>query len=185
MREEKQKFRAALKAKAEMADHAADEVIAEKFFGLAEYRKATCVLLYLSVGYEVDTYQIVKNALAENKRVCVPRCLGGGVMHAVEITSLEELEPGMYGILEPPKEAPMILPKQLDLILVPGMAFDRSRNRLGRGAGYYDRYLEQAPQAVTVGICRTSRLFDTVPCELHDRAVDILITEREVVEKNN
>ncbi len=179
---DKKAFRKWLKARHEDANPAADAVIVQRFLWRAEYKNAKCILFYLSIGYEVDTYQLIKQALSDGKRVCVPRCYENGIMDAVEIVSLNALKPGMYGILEPDATAPAIYPNDLDLILVPGMAFDRERNRLGRGAGYYDRYLEQTKRAATIGVCRSSRLFDAIPYEPHDRKVDVLITELEVIE---
>lgn len=178
---EKREFRAKLKALEETREPVADAMIMRRVRGLSEYQKAACVLLYLSIGHEVDTYQLIEQAFSDGKRVCVPRCYTEGIMDAVEISSLSELNPGMYGILEPDVNAPAFDAGQLDLILVPAMAFDRARNRLGRGAGYYDRFLERAEQAVTVGVCRSTRLFDCVPHEPHDKKVDILITEHEVI----
>ena len=72
-------------------------------------------------------------------------------------------------------------PCELDLVIVPGVAFDRKKNRLGRGKGYYDRFLEQAKNAKTIGICKSDRLFDHVPTDAHDRKMDALITETEIL----
>ena len=178
---DKREFRAKLKTQEEIQNPAADAMIAQRVCDLSEYRQATCILFYLSIGHEVDTYQLIEKAFSDGKRVCVPRCYAGGLMDAVEISSLSDLSPGMYGILEPNANAPAFAANQLDFVLVPGVASDRDRNRLGRGAGYYDRFLERAEQAFTVGVCRSDRLFDRVPHEVHDKKVDVLITELEVI----
>jgi len=183
--QDKREFRAWLKAQPDVNDRTADAVITQRVLDLSEYKQATYVFLYLSIGYEVDTYQLIKCAFSDGKRVCVPRCHAGGVMDAVEISSVSDLQPGMYGILEPDETLPAIDPEKLDFILVPGMAFDRMRNRLGRGAGYYDRFLDRAKDAVTVGVCRSARLFDMIPFESHDKKVDFLITEKETLQKGD
>lgn len=162
-----------------------DDAIIARVLELPIYQSAQCMLLYLSVGHEVNTANLIDNALKSGKRVCVPRCFAGGVMDAVEISRIDDLVPGRFNIPEPRKELLPINPQELDLIVVPGMAFDRNRNRLGRGAGYYDRFLERADHAVTIGICRSTRLFDSVPVDSHDNQMDVLVTAREVMQKDD
>ena len=177
----KREFRTWLNSRDEKLNPNADEIIVQHVLELSEYKQAKCILFYLSIGHEVNTYQLIEQAFFDGKRVCVPRCYEGGMMDAVEIFSLSDLKRGMYGILEPDANDLAIDPKELELIFVPGMAFDRARNRLGRGAGYYDRFLERAEDAVAVGICRSTRLFDEIPHEPHDKKVDYLVTENETI----
>lgn len=181
----KQEFRAKLKARADAVDRSADAIITERVLNLDSFKRANCILAYISIGYEVDTYRLIECALSIGKRVCVPRCYVGGVMDAVEIFSISDLKPGMYGIPEPDADSPAVDPSELDFILVPGMAYDRARNRLGRGAGYYDRFLERSQQATTVGVCRGNRLFDAIPHEAHDKQVDFVVTEHEMLQKDD
>lgn len=164
-------------------DLAREQQIRAQMLGHPWYREAACVMGYLSIGYEVEIFPVLKAALASGKRVFVPRCYEGGVMDAVEIFGPEDLEAGMFGILEPKAERKVENPEVLDLIFVPGMAFDRDCNRLGRGAGYYDRFLERASNAKTIGICVSERVLQQVPTDLYDRKMDALITENGLIHR--
>ncbi len=96
------------------------------------------------------------------------------------IQNLSSLIPGMYGILEPGSEQKGTLERELtDLVLVPGAAFSRDFMRMGRGGGYYDRYLSEY-FGIRVGVAREYMLFDKIPSEGHDQKVDILITEKKI-----
>ena len=155
---------------------ACDKPLAERLCALPEYRAARTVLLFVGVGTEPDTLPIIEQALVEGKTVALPRVLGHGIMRAHKIGSLSELVPGAFGIQEPAEESPVIPPSDIDLILVPGLAFARDGHRLGHGGGYYDRYLA-ACSAFTVGLAREKLLLAAVPAEPHDIPVRCLITE--------
>ena len=109
--------------------------------------------------------------LAENgKTFCLPRVSGGEMtFHAV--THRNELIPGAFGILEPAATAASVVP---GLIVCPGFAFTRSGARLGKGGGFYDRYLAKHP-ARTIGVCFSCQVVEDLPCEPHDQAVEALI----------
>lgn len=96
------------------------------------------------------------------------------------VSSPQELATGRFGILEPPAAAPEP-PGGWDIILVPGVAFDRKGGRLGRGAGYYDRFLSRHNDALQVGVCFDGQLVPEVPCEPHDLRLDALITPSELL----
>ena len=177
----KSEFRAMLKTRGTNPNTVADETIVGHVIGHTWYQDAERVMLYLSIGHEVDTKRLLAHAFSAGKRVFVPRCLPNGIMDAVEIFGQDDLQTGMYGILEPKSQLPKGSPHELDLIVVPGVAFDRMKNRLGRGKGYYDRFLEQADHAKTIGICRNDRVFDAVPVDAHDRKMDAVITENEIL----
>ncbi len=181
MSNSKYEFRHMLKTREIRADAKADTVISNCVIEHAWYQTSVCVMLYLGIGHEVDTQRLLEHALAHGKRVFVPRCHADGVMDAVEIFGKDDLQSGMFGILEPKDSLKKANPCELDLVIVPGVAFDRKKNRLGRGKGYYDRFLEQAKHAKTIGICRNDRLFDQVPTDAHDRKMDALITETEIL----
>ena len=159
-----------------------DNRIKEKVLSLT-IEKGETVFIYISFGDEIETLGIVEELLSRGVNVCVPICHGKGEMDAVQITSTAELQRGMYGIPEPPRSGKKILPSELSLIVVPGVAFGRDLSRLGRGAGYYDRFIEKAENAKTVALCREVTLFETVPCEAHDRRVDMIITENGIIEQ--
>ena len=181
MRDPKSEFRAMLKARETRPDPTADHAIIDRVIGHTWYQNAASVMLYLSVGHEVETDALLSHAWGAGKRVFVPRCFPDGIMDAIEIFGREDLQSGMYGIPEPKSHLKKGDPRALDLIVVPGVAFDRERNRLGRGKGYYDRFLAQSAQAKTIGICRNDRLFASIPVDTHDRKMDVVITENEIL----
>lgn len=157
-----------------------DDRIKEKFLSLP-IKKGEKVFIYISFEDETETRGITEELLRRGVLVYVPLCHGKGEMDAVQITSISELSAGMYGIPEPPRSALKISPSGLSLIVVPGVAFGKDRSRLGRGAGYYDRFIEKAENAKTVALCREINLYETVPCEAHDRSVDVIITEDRMI----
>ncbi|MBR3848623.1 MAG: 5-formyltetrahydrofolate cyclo-ligase [Oscillospiraceae bacterium] len=159
-----------------------DERIKEKFLSLP-IKKGEKVFIYISFGDEIATLQITEELLRRGVSVYVPLCHGKGEMDAVRLRSLSELAEGMYGIPEPPRSGERILPSELSLIVVPGVAFGSDRSRLGRGAGYYDRFIEKAENAKTVALCREINIYETVPCDEHDRFVDMIITEDRIIEE--
>lgn len=115
----------------------------------------------------------------KGKKVFVPRIDPGlKRMRMVQIENLESLKPGRYGILEPaPGSGRPGDPGDLDLAVVPGMAFDREGGRLGRGKGYFDRFLQEAGRAYKIGLAFKFQLVEKVPCEAHDVRVDEVLTE--------
>ena len=146
----------------------------------SEYKHAECVFVYISVGDEVSTGKLISKMFSDGKRVCVPLCYGKGIMDAVEISSEEELVPGKYNIPEPADKTRVVDASELDLIIVPGVAFDEKGLRLGRGGGYYDRFLKNAVNAKKVAVCRDINFVEEVPHEDHDESVDIIISETRI-----
>lgn len=137
------------------------------------YRAARTVMLYHPLWDEVDTRPMIQRALASGKRVILPTVHGDDIV-AVEVTAATEWREGDFGILEPvapPYEG------AIDLIVVPGVAFDRSGGRLGRGKGYYDRFLPKHPEAVRIGICFDFQLVESVPHEPFDLTMHAVIAE--------
>lgn len=168
---------AALSQASEEMRHAEDCKIYENVVKLDLYHDAKTVFLYISVAHEADTRRIAEHALNAGKRIAVPRCTGRGIMHAVELHSLDELVPDRFGIPSAPGDRRIVEPEELDLILVPAVAFDRKGNRLGRGGGYYDRYLARVPDSVkTVGICRAAQLLCEISADALDIPVQCLVT---------
>lgn len=148
---------------------------AEKIVAYPQYKDAKCVFAFISVGKEAPTEDFIRKALADGKRVCVPLCYEGGIMEAKEITSLSDLVPGMYGIPEPGRDAPTVRADLIDFALVPGLSFDSEGGRLGKGAGYYDRFLAET-KAFTLGLCPAQNAVDRVPMEPWDIHVDAVLT---------
>lgn len=148
------------------------------------YRQADCIFVYVSTPDEIDTRLLLEDALAAEKIVCVPRCeRQKGEMTARQITSLTEITPGRYGILEPPATAKIIPPERPTLAIVPALACDASGYRLGYGGGYYDRFLIKV-SAPVVALCAQSRLVDCLPVDDYDRKCDWILSERQATHIN-
>lgn len=150
---------------------------------LPELRQARTVLMFLSIADEVDTFPIIADALAAGKTVAVPKVdRKRKVMNATVLRDLErDLVPGVFGILEP-RGREVVEPGAIDFVLVPARGFDLSGNRLGRGGGYYDRYMAHpAFRATRCGIAFAAQVLDAVPHDAHDLPVQLLVTETGVL----
>lgn len=154
--------------------------LAAKLFSSEFFRRSGLVAFYVSLAEEVDTRRLIDRALRLGKRVAVPKCdLKKRRLEFYEIKSRKELKKGVLGILEPaadPKRR--IRPRQLDCVFVPGIAFDKHHNRLGRGAGFYDRFLKRVPKRATkIGIGFSFQIVSRVPAEAHDVRLDTVLTD--------
>lgn len=158
-----------------------DAAIYEDAISLPEWKAARNVFVYVGVGCEVSTGKLIEKFISDGKRVCVPLCRGKGEMDAVRIASPDSLKPGHYGIPEPQECGEKVHPEELDIIIVPGVAFGLDGTRLGRGAGYYDRFLNRAVKAKRIALCREAALCETVPTETHDEKVHIIVSERRII----
>lgn len=149
-----------------------------------QFRKAQMIMLFLSMPGEVETSTLVVRSWSEGKQVAVPRVDWDNIhMVPVEINSLDTgLKTVRYGVREPAvgKVVPLDL---IDLIVVPGIAFDRNGYRVGRGRGFYDRFLAQRElRAVRCGLCFHEQLIEDVPREAHDATMDLIVTDREAIQ---
>lgn len=153
-----------------------DQALAGVFLALPQVETAGTLLLFRGVGTEPDTLPLFEALWARGKKLLLPRCLPRWGMEARQVEPPDRLVPGPYGIPEPPVDCPLEERDGIDLILVPGLAYDRAGNRLGQGGGYYDRYLADC-RGITVALCRDALLLDRVPVEPHDRPVDVVLTE--------
>jgi 5-formyltetrahydrofolate cyclo-ligase len=157
--------------------------ILAKFFALDEYRTAMTVMFYLDARAEVRTRHDLPAALASGKRIVVPWCNADGELELFHLESNDELALGMYKILEPKPELRNLAHKridveELDLIMVPGVAFDRRGARMGHGKGYYDKLLEHARRdAPLVALAFECQLFPEIPTQAHDVFMDKILTE--------
>jgi 5-formyltetrahydrofolate cyclo-ligase len=143
---------------------------------------AGTVMAYLALGDEVNLDDWIGWALDRGVRVCVPRVdWDAGSMEGVLLGSLEDLTVGRYRLREPVAEAAVVPIEDMGAVLVPGLGFDMRGGRLGRGGGFYDRFLTRLPEgAARIGIAWSGRVVDRVPVEAWDQMVDMLVTERGV-----
>lgn len=159
---------------------AASNAVNEKLFNMTCWKEAKSVFTFVSYNNEIDTYSIMKQALAEKKRLFVPK-VDGQDMFFFEITDIEkDLKPGAYGIMEPNTLGQDI--SRAGLMIVPGLAFDNNKNRLGYGGGFYDRYLSFPNIHVTVAIGFDFQIIDEVPCEATDIKMDYIVTPNNTIE---
>lgn len=164
-----------------------DRKILDRFYECKYYREAKNIFIYISYDTEINTREIINKSLKENKKIYVPRTkLETRVMDAVEIKSLDNLIETSYGILEPSVDEPHINPNELDLIVVPGVAFDRSGGRVGYGAGFYDRYFnkinEYSIRRITkLALAYDFQVLDKVPTYENDVPVSCIMTEKEFI----
>lgn len=167
-----------------------DEVsreIVEKFLDLPEYAAARTVMFYVDVRTEVKTREFLAVALTHGKKIVVPYCVDGE-LELFWLQSMDELSLGMYKILEPRAELRTLPEKRvtaenLDLVMVPGVAFDRRGARMGHGFGYYDKLLEHTrPSTPLIALAFECQLFEEIPTADHDIFMDKIVTEAAIYE---
>jgi 5-formyltetrahydrofolate cyclo-ligase len=153
--------------------------VAQQFWKLPVLRKARCILFYASMPGEVDTLAMIGKALLDGKQVALP------IVEKIQrkliptlISSMEEVHITTHGVAEPrldPDKAVAL--KDLDAVIVPGLAFDKKHNRLGRGIGYYDRFLSTLPKTTaTIGLAFDFQLHPkSLPTQAHDRCLQYII----------
>jgi 5-formyltetrahydrofolate cyclo-ligase len=157
--------------------------IMSTFMQLPEYANATTVMFYVDVRAEVRTRFDLPMAIEQGKTIVVPWCNDQGELELFHLESMDELEIGMYNILEPAvhlrqEQSKRIEVTDLDLIMVPGVGFDSRGGRTGMGKGYYDKCLEHArPDSTIVAVCFDCQIFDEIPVQSHDIYMDKVITE--------
>lgn len=152
----------------------------ELLLSTAAFAGAKSLALYSPIQNEISTNWIFAAAVAQGKTVFYPR-VRGAVLELVPVRTQAELQQGSFGVMEP---APTLAATAAvpELILVPGVAFDRRGHRLGYGRGYYDRYLGRSPSSMLkFGFCYAFQLCDRLPDDDHDQRLDALVTESEVI----
>ena len=160
-----------------------DDCITQKLLETPEYSEAATVLTYVSVSSEVSTRMFIECALRDEKTVAVPRCLPGHRLEFVAITSLDQLVPAPFNLLEPAKDLPTLTEEQLDdsICIVPALLVDTKGDRLGYGAGFYDRFLSTYPGKKICLAYQQNLSRTMLPHTALDVAVDMVITESEVL----
>jgi len=156
-----------------------DAAILNRVLSLREYKNSQTIFTYVSKSIEVDTTVFIRSALASGKKVVVPRCIPETYgMEFYEISSLDELVSGTYGVLEPdPSKSRKVEHPKKSICIVPGLSFDSQGYRLGYGKGYYDRFLSGF-KGITIGLCYAKCMKWDLPHGYYDRPVDLLVTEK-------
>ena len=163
------------------------ETAVARLVQLPEYQAAKTALWYLDCRSELRTRHALPSVLASDKKIVVPYCtvddFGANKLGLWWLESIDELVVGKWNILEPPRDrweepGKEFQPEQLDIVIVPGVAFSRGGGRMGNGQGYYDRLLHRVrPDCPLVGVCYECQLFDNLIVGPHDVSMDKIVTE--------
>jgi len=155
--------------------------VVEGVLALPEFKNAGAVMLFVPMPDEVDVAPVISEALKLGKTVLLPKCdAKKREIIVCRVESMYELSPGHYGIMEP-NVVRAFPAERIDFLLVPARAFDERGNRLGRGAGYYDKFMgSAAPQAVRCGVAFEEQVLPHIPHDEHDLPVHILVTDESV-----
>ena len=158
-----------------------DEAIQRRLLQMDEWKKAKTVCVYASLLEELDTTKIIKSLLDKKKCVVVPKVLNEKSLGLFQIESDEDLALGRFGVLEPKAHCLEVDKKSIELFVVPGLAFDRSGNRLGWGKGYYDKLLQKIG-VPKIALAYSFQVLDHIPYETHDICMTSIITEKETID---
>ena len=153
--------------------------IEKRLFLLTEFREASLVMFFASFRSEINTLPMIRHALEAGKRVILPKVKGGDLA-LFEIRDFDrDTAPGAWLIPEPREDAPAVI-SDVDLMIIPGLAFDENGNRLGYGAGFYDRILPRYKHK-TVALAFEIQIVPKIPVSPHDIPVHAIVTEKRVI----
>src|SRR3989344_6397413 len=155
------------------------EKIRNNLFNLKPYKSSKTVMFFVSFNSEVHTHEMIEESL-KNKTVVLPKV----AQHEIEasvIIDFDNLIPGKFGISEP-IETMKIAHKNIDLVLVPGIVFDREGHRIGYGLGYYDKFLGKVPKSIKIWLAFDFQVIDKIPAEQHDVLFDLIVREKSFME---
>lgn len=163
--------------------YSASDKICDRVIGLPEYKKANVMLAYMCAKGEVDVSKIVCDAHENGKHVAFPLCIADGGLKLLIPNTSESFRIGAYGIMEPDiEDSSEIDASQLELIILPAVAYTRECTRLGQGGGYYDRLLQKT-SAFTVGVGYDFQLLEHIPLEPHDKPIDCVALPGELIRR--
>lgn len=153
---------------------------------LDEIRRAATIMVFLNFGSEVETDGLIARCWEMGKRVVAPLCFPETrQMDPCLINDFNDLESGNYGIREPKAASSVVVPhEEIDVVLIPAVAFDRQGQRIGYGGGYYDRFLPMVPRATRIGVVFSCQLIEKVSVGEHDIPVQMIVTEAGVIHIN-
>ena len=179
-REPRQRMLAHLASLDTVTVHFHSLAIAARLTEMTRFANAKSVAVYVSFGNEIETHTLIRQLLTDRRHVCVPAFHDGKYLPSEIQDFDEDLVTGNLGILEPKlfRRVPATRP---EVWLVPGLAFDRTGNRVGRGKGYYDALLQSAP-GIKIALTHDFQLLPEVPTESHDVRMDFIVTENQVVQ---
>ena len=152
--------------------------ICEKIIAMPEYRAARRIFCYNALPMEVQTGGLIREILRAGKELYLPVTGADNNMTAIRLRDPDKVHKGAFRVMEPDGDE-AIDPAELDLVLTPGLAFDRAGGRIGYGAGCFDRFLPKCRGKI-IALALEMQLVDRVPMDAHDVAVDLIVTEKEI-----
>lgn len=154
-------------------------IICKELVQTREYQEAESIWTYVSMPREVQTFPLIEAAWEDGKKVAVPKVVGSDTLQFIELDSYDQLKEGYFHVLEPSygKRAE----DEKALIVMPGVAFDLSRNRIGYGKGFYDRFLDANPTHPTCAFSFDFALREKIPSDPYDKKPDFIITDRRII----
>ena len=156
--------------------------IFEQLITVPEFKRADRIYTYVSMDNEIDTIMLIDYSLSLEKRVFVPR-VSGKDMEFYEISDISELNPGYMGIYEPDINGKEPDYSRTGFMCMPGLAFDRSYNRIGYGGGFYDRYLSVENKLYKAALAYEAQLLESIPAQDGDVRPDMIVTEESIYRK--
>ena len=183
----KEQLRAKLLAKRRLIDKELIAIqsnkMANQLYSWPFYQQAKVIMIFLSMADEPQMINIIEHAWRQGKMVCVPHMRQQyGFMDAARIDSIDGLVQGRLNIMVPdPTTLRLVDPGLIDLMVVPAVAYDYDGNRLGMGAGYYDRFIPHAPKTILIGAIWSTQIVGRVPTEKYDQPVNYLLTEDAII----
>lgn len=160
-----------------------DTAIKNQLFKSKYFKDAKNIFIYVGFGSEINTLKYIKEFFEMDKIVLIPRTeIKNKKMEAVKIDNLDDLCKSKYGILEPRKSRIAFLKDDIDLVIVPGLVFDISGNRVGYGGGYYDKFLNSMDKnSLKIALCYEFQIIQNIQSEIHDVKMDYIITEKQII----
>lgn len=156
--------------------HSSSQAICSHLIGMPEYQASDTVFCFVGTEREIDTRPILEDALQRGKTLCVPLCTAPGHFEARQITKISQLVPGMMNILEPTDDCPLVDTDNIDFAIIPCLTCNHSGQRLGKGGGYYDRFLSHY-RGGTILLCQEKLIREEIPVEPHDYPIHWVLTE--------
>lgn len=156
--------------------------IFEQLITVPEFKRADRIYTYVSMDNEIDTIMLIDYSLSLEKRVFVPR-VSGRDMEFYEISDISELSPGYMGIYEPDINGKEPDYSRTGFMCMPGLAFDKSYNRIGYGGGFYDRYLSVEDKLYKAALAYEAQLLESIPAQDGDVRPDMIVTEESIYRK--
>ena len=159
------------------------KIISDRFISTKEYKNSKSIGVYYPTGSEVKTFDIIKHSIKRKKEVGLPRVIDSTKIKFFKIMedSFEKIKfiKGKYGIFE--NSTSPINMEKMDLLIIPGIAFDLQGNRLGYGKGYYDRFLSLRKVKYIIALAYETQVVNEIPNNDHDIPVDVIITEKRII----